>query len=354
MKRISYILLLFFFTSTSAQNKIFNNDSSDKGSFIMQVFSYSDLNIIKNNSNIMRFSISRAHLGYKYAFNNEFLANIIIDAGRPTMINQAIVYDSNGYEIKGNYSQGSYYSMALKFASIEWKPNNFFKIQAGGILQNHYITQERFWGQRFVFPTFQDIYFGIPSGDFGFISFIKINNKFKLDFALTNGEGFRFDQDPTGNLKYSFGLDFLPFNKFETRIFYDITNPKLKSQSIQELYSFFAGYKGINKLKIGFEYNYRKNSLFITNNNLHGYSIYSIYSINPKLNIFARYDNINSTKLIDLTESESIQNHTIISGITYTPTKGLYLSLNYQRWNKTQVSPTPENHIQFNIEFNNF
>jgi len=51
---------------------------------------------------------------------------------------------------------GSYYTMTLKFASLEWKPNEHFKVQAGGILQNHSITQEQFWGYRYVAPTFQD------------------------------------------------------------------------------------------------------------------------------------------------------------------------------------------------------
>jgi len=33
--------------------------------------------------------------------------------------------------------------MNLKFASLEWKPSEHFKMQAGAVLQNHYMTQER-------------------------------------------------------------------------------------------------------------------------------------------------------------------------------------------------------------------
>jgi hypothetical protein len=87
--------------------------------------------------------------------------------------------------------------MTLKFASLQWQPNEHFNVQVGGVLQNHYITQEKFWGYRYVAPTFQDKYYGISSSDLGLIAYYKANEKFGFDVALTNGEGFRFDQDRT-------------------------------------------------------------------------------------------------------------------------------------------------------------
>ena len=67
--------------------------------------------------------------------------------------------------------------MTLKFASLEWNPNEHIKVQAGGVLQNHYIAQEKFWGYCYVAPTFKDKYYGIPSSDLRIISYFKINKK---------------------------------------------------------------------------------------------------------------------------------------------------------------------------------
>lgn len=118
--------------------------------------------------------------------------------------------------VSSTSKEGSFYTMTLKFASLEWRINDLVTLQAGSILQNHYMTQERFWGYRYLAPTFQDKYFGIPSGDLGAIVFFKVNESVGFDMAVTNGEGFRFDQDEYGNVKIAGGIDINPVKGFQT------------------------------------------------------------------------------------------------------------------------------------------
>ena len=55
-----------------------------------------------------------------------------------------------------------------------------YKNTSRGVLQNHYITQEKFWGYRYVAPTFQDKYYGIPSSDLGIIATLKLMRNWAL------------------------------------------------------------------------------------------------------------------------------------------------------------------------------
>lgn len=189
MKQFLVILVILLFIS---QNLLAQDKEPDEQSSgftpIVQVFGNANYSIEKNHYN---FVLGRAHLGGKYAFNENWSAKIIIDRGRPTTIRDFIVTDSSGltWNVSPNVKEGAYYTMWLKFASVKWQVSQDFSIETGAILQNHYITQERFWGYRFVAQTFQDRYWGIPSSDLGFIAKYKVNDFLSFDAALTNGEG---------------------------------------------------------------------------------------------------------------------------------------------------------------------
>ena len=351
-KTILFFILLAVCFSSFGQNDSLNNN----GKVIVQVFGIADYNLTQNAQKIYGFGIERAHFGYQYQFNDKISAKIILDTGRPTTVGQIYVTDISGNQlnVSNTSKKGSYFSMTLKFATLEWKVNNYIKIQAGGILQNHYITQERFWGYRYVAKTFQDRYYYTPSGDWGFIAYFKPNDKIGFDIALTNGEGFRFNQDEYGNVKLAGGIDFKPIKELQTRIFYDrIASDNPGRPSTQELYSVFAGYRFIKLFRIGAEYNYHKNHNNIENENLYGYSVYRSLALSTKTEIFSRYD-----KLMSNTKNGDNQNwhfnddgQAVISGLQYNPVKGVNVSLNYRLWLPDNSGSDIQHHILFNFEF---
>lgn len=348
---------------TFTQKKIANNlqplqDTIFKpsGKIIIQVFGNFDYNATQNIDKKFSFWFGRAHFGYEYQYNKNFSAKIIIDAGRPTTIGTITVLDSNGNNLNiiNNSKQGAYYTINLKFASLEWKPSKIFKIQAGAVLQNHYITQEKFWGFRYLAETFQDRYYKLPSADLGFITYIKPNNKLAFDFALTNGEGFRFDQDNYGDIKIAAGTDLNFVKNLQTRLYYHNIKSKNPSKpAIEQLFSGFAGYKIQNKFRIGAEYNYLKNNLNITNQDLFGYSIYASVTLLKNFEFFARYDNLMSnTKTNETIQWNYNQDgQAIISGIHTSPISNINFSINYQSFIPENSDIKLQNHILISFEY---
>ena len=326
------------------------------GKPIIQVFGNFDYNATQDAQKQYGFWFGRAHFGYEYQISKQFSGKIIIDAGRPTTVGQIEVADTTGltFNTSNTSKEGSYYTMTLKFASLEWKPNEHIKIQAGGVLQNHYITQEKFWGYRYVAPTFQDKYYGIPSSDLGVISYFKINEKIGFDIALTNGEGFRFDQDAYGDVKIATGVDYYPVKSLQTRIYYDYSqsNNPLKPSG-QTHYSIFAGYKFKQKFRIGGEFNYRENHLNITNHDLFGYSFFGAYRIFKRIELFARFDKLQANTINNDIHNWYYQNtgKAYISGIHYNATNGVNISLNYQGWQPDYASINFQHHVVLSFEY---
>ena len=325
------------------------NEKTTKLNPIVQVFGTAAYDI---ENNWYGYSFGRAHLGFQYQFNESWSAKMIIDRGRPTTIEDIAITDSAGNMLNVDYTtkEGSYYTMWLKFASLKWQVNNKLSIVGGALLQNHYITQERFWGFRYVAQTFQDMYWHIPSTDLGFRANYKLNEVVSFDAALTNGEGPRTKQDVLGNVKYAAGLDINPGNKFQSRISYHNWTTGVDSLATEQLFSVFAGYKFSDKFRFGGEFNYMENLNNATGRDSYGFSVYSVYEIIENTQIFIRYDRL----LNDVSDNSLAvysNGNTIIGGISCTPVKGINLSLNYQAWIPNTESNTPENNILLSMEY---
>ena len=241
--------------------------------------------------------------------------------------------------------------MTLKFASLEWKPNKHIRLQAGGILQNHYITQEKFWGYRYLAETFQDRYYKIPSSDLGAIGYFTVNKKIAFDLAVTNGEGFRFDQDQHGKVKLAGGIDLILIKDLQMRLY---THQKMYGDSIynatEQLYSFFAGYRLMEKLRIGFEYNTVLSYNGLNDLNSGGLSAFTSLDVYKGIELFARYDFLdNDYSEEDVTINGYGDGNTLITGIHYNPVKGVNVSLNYQGW--FEANTTTRNHLLISFEY---
>jgi opacity protein-like surface antigen len=352
MFRLNIILGLFAILLTfnsTAQEK--PSIVEKKGKPIVEVFSSFYFNPFVENK--IGFRITRAHLGYQYRFDEHFMAKIILDRGSPTTIGSVYFVDTLGNQNNANIlvTNGSNLTMTLKFAFLEWKLNDHFKLQAGSILQNHYITQERYWSYRYVLPTFIDRYYRIPSADLGVITFYKFNKSVGVDFAVTNGEGFRIEQDLFGNVKVAAGVDLNIINNFHFRLFYHInSSTDLVYNSNEQLFAFFACYEKKDVFKIDFEFNYISSYLNINNFNSGGISVYGNKSLSKKWDLFARYDLLKYDKPVGVEMIESYNNgHAIIAGVQYEPIQNIELSLSYQGWFGTAV--TSSNLFVINLRF---
>ena len=354
--KILNIMIIFSFVII-AQPLFAQSDSAFKpeGKMIIQVINRT---IFENqgSNNTFGMYINRSHFGYSYQFNPEWKAAVVVDAGRPTLFGNLSVKDSSGNPLNTNYSyqQGSYYTITLKFSYIEFNPTKDIKLQAGGILLNHYITQEKFWGYRYILETFPDKYFSIPSGDLGFIGYFDAAKWLSLDLAITNGEGFRNNQDSYGKLKIAGGIDFKPVDGFISRIYYDNSSSgDPVANGNQQLYSAFIGYKVPQLFRIGAEYDYHKNHNHLPDNDLYGYSIYGSYILSDNFELFGRYDNLRSNTLEGKANAWNFQNDggAFIGGVHYNPVNGISLSLSYQGWKPEDINLNYKNSVAFSFEY---
>ena len=323
-------------------------NNSKKFKPIVQVFGTAAYNF---NASIFNYGIGRAHLGFSYSYNENWSAKIIIDRGRPTTIGQIIVTDSAGnvLSVQNPSKEGAFYTMFLKFASLKWKLNDKLSIEGGAILQNHYITQERFWGLRYVAQTFQDMYWFIPSSDLGFIAYYKINDKFSFDAALTNGEGPRVNQDALGKIKYATGFNFNPSSGIKSRIYYHYKQSAENDALVEQLFSIFIGVKTEHRSRIGGEFNYMSNLKSVRGLNSYGFSIYGAYVFSDSFELFARFDRL----IYDIPKENPLfifgNGYNLIGGVSYSPVKDVNLSINYQGW--LPDNNTSQNRILLSMAF---
>jgi len=345
---VTFVLLLATSNFLMGQSK--EKDFKAEGKPIVQVFGTASYDI---ENGTYDYSFGRAHLGYEYQFAPDWKAKIIIDRGRATSVGEITVTDSNNtsLSVENSSTEGAYYTMYLKFASLQWQVNEQLKLEAGAILQNHYITQERFWGLRYVAQTFQDKYWSIPSSDLGFIAKYQLNDILALDAALTNGEGPRQVQDALGKIKLAAGLDLRPFETLQTRLYYHHRQSETEAGKNEHLFSAFAGYKPNSTFRIGGEINYINNLNYAEQVNSYGFSLYSAYHLRAKTEIFARFDRL----LYDLSSSNANSSlnsgNALFGGLSHSPVKGVHLAINYQGWLPDDDSLSYSNQVLLSMEY---
>jgi hypothetical protein len=317
---------------------------------IVQLFGTASYDIENSNYG---YAFGRAHLGFQYQFNEKWSSKIILDRGRPTTVGLIVVRDSLGNQlnVQNTSSEGSYYTMWLKFASLQWKINDNLTIEGGAILQNHYITQERFWGLRYVAQTFQDLYWKTPSSDLGFIATYKLNKVITIDAANTNGEGPRYKQEAFGKVKIAGGLDINLSEKIQTRIFYHNRQSGIDNTATEQMISLFMGVQQSEKIRMGGEFNYMENLYNISKLNSYGFSLYSAYKLTNKTELFARYDRLFYEVSDNLDANIRKDGNSIMTGISHAPVKGVNISLNYQGWFPDETTNQSENSILISMVY---
>jgi len=330
MKKVVFIIVFIsMFSAISTANSSDTTKISGKPLFLIYSNFHQGLTESAHESN---FDVKRAYLGYDFNLNNGFAGFIKIDIGSPNDNSQYSLIRRNAY---------------LRNVGISYKMNNF-KIKFGIIDNQQHKTQEKYWGKRYLFKSFIDEYDLLPSTDLGFNIQYRFNKKLQIEGGMMNGEYLSYD---TGFLKYVYniGIDYSPIKQVKLKLHstYTCKTNDLITSGI------FLGISPIKSLKIGGEFNAQTELLESDKFTLFGYNAFAIYDITDKINVFARYDVLNSNipNGYSMPYNLSDNGSAIIGGIEYIFNKNFRASLNYQDWYPMAANIDNTAYIFLNLEF---
>lgn len=269
------------------------------------------------------FEMPTALFGYSATFSDKLKATLIYDVTRTT--NAIKVTDENGNQLNVSYNEGSKYTAFLKMAEIKYSPVNFVDVRIGQLLNTQYLTtQDKFWGYRYIYFTYQEVHrYGNPA-DFGAQIDLKYGDKLLNQLSVTNGDGPFKNQDQEGKFLYANNIEYYPIKGIVLKLYGDYSPKSDTAKLAKDKYaiSAFAGYK-TNKFRFAAEYNKVINNGYRKNSSYYGFSTFGSYTINTKFDILLRYDYINRSATLNLEKS-----HLIIVGVQYQPIKNLLCSIN--------------------------
>lgn len=342
MKRnLLLIVFIILFANIAKTQTFVDEDFEQTGKLIFKVFGNFHADVSGDAVNNSAFEIRRAYFGYGHDFSEKLTGQVILDVG---------LDEFNRY--------GAY----LKIAGLTWRVTDKFTINGGMISPKQFKTQERFWGYRYLYKSFQDEYKFGYSADLGLTAEYKFNRIVSIDLGLFNGEGYKNVQIDYGDFRGTAGVTVKPIEALEFRVYYDImdnndTSLTSDHRKNQSTLAFYLGARITEKFRIAGEYNYQKNFRNVDQHDLFGYSFYSTYVFSKKFEVFGRADILLSNQIEGETEDWFYKKNGtgFLGGLQYTPLKGLKLALNYRQTipNKPNEEPTPASKywIYFNIEF---
>ncbi len=278
------------------------------------------------------FDVTRAYMGYKYKFDSKLSAQILVDIGKPLSTDDV---SSKRYAF-------------LKNALIQYKVNSNLTLSAGITEVKGSSVQNSYWGRKYVRQPYLLQHKFMNSADLGITADYKISDMVSLDVGVFNGEGYaKIQADDI--LQYAIGLTIKPIDGLTLRLYGDLYKGEDASKNNMAA---FAGYKN-KHFSMGFEYNYLSDADMTDGNNKYGYSAFASVNIVPKLDLFGRYDNVASTTANGEVDpwNYSEDGSTIISGLQYSYTKYIKISLNYQGWTPADNTEARWDYIQVNALF---
>ncbi len=126
---------------------------------------------ITNDAYSKSFDVTRAYLGYEYFFTKNISSRINIDVADPGA---------------GKLQMTAF----IKNAYLQYKTDNL-TVRFGMIPTLAYGLQEKIWGYRYIYKSFQDAYNFGPSADLGASVEYSPAKFISLDLSLLNGEGYK-------------------------------------------------------------------------------------------------------------------------------------------------------------------
>jgi len=315
------LLALGLSTASIAQEK---EAFKPSGKVAGRVFWNYHYDMTKGSDKESAFELKRAYFGYKYNFSKNLSAEVTLDAG--------------------NNNEGSAYTVYVKKALLNWKLSSSVKVSLGIIGLEQFSDQEKFWSYRYIMKSYQDQYGFGSSADLGIKAKFKLSDVLSANAFIINGEGYKKVQDDDGRQKIGADLVLSLDNGFKAKVYYDLNKTAVvNDKGIEEdvsvsAFSAFIGYPISDKFRIAAEYNLLQNATKYSkpaeDQDKSGFSIYSTYSFNKKVEVFGRYDYLTSNELDGESENWNFNSDgsAIIGGVQYTPVKGVKMALNYQSW----------------------
>lgn len=258
------------------------------------------------------FEITRAYFGYQNTIGKNLLGVVRLDVGR---------------------GSASAYTAYLKNAGVQWEINEKMEACFGLIPTTQFNLQEKIWGKRYLYKSFQDENEFGSSADAGVSVKYKFNSQITMDGSVFNGNGYKNIGSGNTRLQYALGTTLSPFEGLSVRVYGDVYSAPMVSRdtlAAKSTLAFFAGYK-TNRWAVSAEYNtQKKHSQSLKDLNLHGFSVYGGYRIVPKIDLFIRYDKLNVYKNQQL-DGFLGNGNLFITGLEYELYKNNLISINYRR-----------------------
>ena len=328
MKNKSILLLILAliitvpFIDVSAQTE---KEFTPYGKPVVLVFSNVNTSFNKNG-NSKAFEVTRAYLGYEYFFSKNISSRVNIDIADPGV---------------GKLQMTAF----IKNAYLQYKKDGL-SARFGMIGVDQFNVQEKKWGYRYIYKSFQDAYNFGPSADLG-AAFEYSPSKFiTLDFSVLNGEGYKKLQSDS-TFKTTFGVTVKPYSGFVIRGYYDMMNHNYNQTSM----ALYAGYT-YKDFNAGVEYNSQKNNGMINYHDFSGISVYTSLELADKYSIFSRYDNLWSATLAGQTNpwNNNKDGQLFMAGFDYSPTAGVKIAPTYLGWSPKDKSKSFTSTIALNFE----
>lgn len=277
------------------------------------------------------FDLVRAYLGYEHFLSEEFSAKINVDIGSPNDLSE--------------FSKIRRYAY-FKNAYVQYKKSDL-TLQFGLISLKQFELQEKIWERRYMKKNFADEYKLGSSADLGVLASYRFTDLLSADVTMMNGEGYSSLQSDD-IFKYGLGATFSPGKSLIIRAYVDYMNNVVA----QVTPVVFVSYTCKGNFNIAGEYNYQFNNNHKEGQDIFGYSVFSKYNLNKKLQLFARYDQLQSSILKGKSTPWQLTKDgtTLIGGLQYSPVKGIKVALDYQDWYPWAANVANKSYIFLDLE----
>lgn len=253
------------------ENKVAESEDP-MGKVIVSVFANFNM-AMQNGVSKCGFQLDRSYVGYQYKLGNGLELKAVLDIGKPSSVDDY------------------HYVAYIKNAQVNWKHKGL-TLTGGMISTTQFNMQEKFWGYRYIYKSFQDQYKFGSSADLGLSVAYKFADWVSADVIMTNGEGYKKIQGDLG-FQYGLGLTFTLVEGLSLRLYGGLNEATGAEKVNVYNYAAFVGYKN-KAFSLGGEFAMMQNSGNVKSRNQLGCSVYGLVKAHKIVDVYARWDMLTS------------------------------------------------------------